>query len=159
MLISRYQAQDNQEVKDLHYAGVVQIDPNPERPDNPFIDADLDNIEGIYTNNRGEFLIGTINNQIIAMGALQKVSTNLGEIRRIRIRQDYQGRGYGYRILSELVERARELGYTELCLDTLADNIPAQRLFEKGGFIEKNRGSLGSYDLIFYRKKLNKGGK
>ena len=159
MLIRRYQADDNIEVKGLHYAGVQQIDPDPERPDNPFIDADLDNIEGVYINNRGDFIIGTVENDIIAIGALQKVSANLGEIRRIRIRQDYQRQGYGSQILSKLIERARELGYKELCLDTLADNKPAQNLFEKGGFIETHRGKTGSYDLIFYRKKLSKGGK
>jgi ribosomal protein S18 acetylase RimI-like enzyme len=159
MLIRRYQAEDNREVKELHYAGVAQIDPDPERPDNPLVDADLDDIENVYINNRGDFIIGTINNEIMAIGALQKVSESRGEIRRIRIRQDYQGQGYGSKILSELIERAKELGYTELCLDTLADNIPAQRLFEKGGFMEQNRGKIGSYDLVFYRKKLNEEGK
>ena len=159
MLIRRYQADDNIEVKGLHYAGVQQIDPDPERPDNPFIDADLDNIEGVYINNRGDFIIGMIKEEIMAMGALHKVSENRGEIRRIRVRQDYQGQGYGSKILAELIERARELDYTELCLDTLADNAPAQGLFEKGGFMEMHRGKIGSYDLIFYKQKLCKGGK
>ena len=125
----------------------------------PFIDADLDNIEGNYVNNRGDFIIGTVENDIIAIGALQKVSANLGEIRRIRVHRDHRRQGYGSEILSKLIERAVELGYTELCLDTLADNTPAQRLFEKGGFIESHHGKIGSYNLIFYRKKLNDGGK
>jgi ribosomal protein S18 acetylase RimI-like enzyme len=159
MLIRRYQASDNKEVKELHYAGVAQIDPDPHRPDNPFVDNDLDDIEGIYLNDRGDFIMGTIENEIVAMGALQKVSADLGEIKRIRVRRDYQKQGYGGKILAKLISRARELGYTELCLDTLADNTPARRLFEKGGFIKKNHGKIGSYDLIFYRKKLDKGGK
>jgi ribosomal protein S18 acetylase RimI-like enzyme len=159
MLIRRYQVEDNREVKKLHYAGVRQIDPNPERPDNPFSDVDLDDIEGVYIKNRGDFIIGMIKEEIMAIGALQKISDSRGEIRRIRVRQDYQGQGYGSKILIELIERARELGYTELCLDTLASNTPAQGLFEKGGFKESHRGKLGSYDLIFYRKILNEGGK
>jgi ribosomal protein S18 acetylase RimI-like enzyme len=159
MLIRRYQVKDNKRVKELHYAGVQQIDPDPERPDNPFIDGDLDNIEDAYINNRGDFIIGMIKDEIMAMGTLQKVSESRGEIRRIRIRQDYQGQGYGNKILEELIERASELGYTELCLDTLASNTPAQALFKKGGFTETHRGKIGSYDLIFYRKKIQKGGK
>jgi len=159
MLIRTYQVGDNREVKNLHYAGVLQIDPDPERPDNPFSDADLDNIEGVYINNRGDFIIGMIEDEIMAMGALQKVSESRGEIKRIRIRQDYQRQGHGSKILARLIERARELGYTELCLDTLADNTPAQRFFEKGGFTKTQRGKIGSYDLIFYRKILNVGGK
>jgi len=57
------------------------------------------------------------------------------------------------------MEIARELGYTELCLDATVDNAPARRLFEKCGFTETHRGKVGAYDLIFYGKKLNKGGK
>jgi GNAT superfamily N-acetyltransferase len=159
MLIRRYQTRDNKEVKELHYAGVAQIDPDPYRPDNPFVDSDLDDIEGVYINNRGDFIVGTIENEIMAMGALQKVSADLGEIKRLRVRRDYQKQGYGARILARLISRARELGYTELCLDTLTDNTPAQRLFEKGGFREKNHGKIGSYDLIYYRIQLNEGGK
>jgi ribosomal protein S18 acetylase RimI-like enzyme len=159
MLIRRYQAGDNEEVKELHYAGVAQIDPDPDRPDNPFVDSDLDDIENVYINNHGDYIVGTIENEIMAMGALQKVSADLGEIKRIRVRRDYQKQGYGGKILAKLISRARDLGYSELCLDTLAHNTPAQRLFEEGGFRKKTRGKIGSYDLLYYRMELNKGGK
>ncbi len=155
MLIRRYQAEDNKEVKDLHYAGLAQLGAEKD----PYHDNDLDDIEGIYINNRGDFIIGTVKKEIIAIGALQKVSADLGEIKRIRIRRDYQGQGHGLKILTKLIGQARELGYAELCLDTLVSNIPAQRLFEKSGFVETHRGKVGPYDLIFYRKKLNEGGK
>jgi RimJ/RimL family protein N-acetyltransferase len=53
-----------------------------------------------------------------------------------------------------LEETAAGLGYTELCLDTMTVNIPAQGLFEKAGFRETGRGRRGPFDLIFYGKIL-----
>jgi len=155
MLIRRYQAEDNKEVKDLHYAGLAQFGASKD----PYHDSDLDDIEGIYINNTGDFLVGTEENEIVAMGAIKKVTASRGEIKRIRVRREYQRRGYGQTILSRLVELAVELGYTELCLDSTDNNAAAQGLFEKCGFNETHRGKIGIYDLVFYRKKLNEGGK
>jgi ribosomal protein S18 acetylase RimI-like enzyme len=159
MLIRRYQAEDNESVKALHYAGVRQIDPDADHPDNPFIDSDLDDIEGVYINNRGDFIVGIENDTIVAMGAIMKASATRGEIRRVRVRQDCQRQGLGRKIMERLIEVAGELGYKELYLDTLVDNPPAQRLFEKCGFAEKDRIKMGPYDLVLYGMKLDEGGK
>ncbi len=155
MQIRRYQAQDNEAVKALHYAGLAQFGATVD----PYYDSDLDDIEGIYINNSGDFLVGTEDGEIVVMGALKKVSATRGEIKRIRVQRNCQRRGYARSILSRLIELAGELRYTELCLDATVDNTPARRLFEKCGFTETRRGKVGGYDLVFYGKKLNKGGK
>ena len=161
LTIRRYQATDNETVKELHYAGIAQMaemDIDVDPPGNPFTDSDLDDIEGAYINNRGEFLIGTRDGEIVAIGAIRQYSGDCGEIKRIRVRRDCQRRGYGRMILLRLMERAAELGYREVCLDTLTANLPAQRLFEKCGFVEKTRGKMGPFELFVYRKKLNERG-
>jgi ribosomal protein S18 acetylase RimI-like enzyme len=150
--IRRYQPQDNEAVKALHYAGLQQFGATSD----PYNDSDLDDIEDVYINNNGDFLVGTIDGQIVAMGALRKVSAKRAEIKRIRVRRDCQRRGYAQAILKKLIELAESLGYTELHLDTVASNNPAQRLFEKFGFVETHRGKLGRFDLLFYSKKLKK---
>jgi len=152
--IRRYQAQDNEAVKALHYAGLAQFGAK----EDPYYDSDLDDIEGIYINNNGDFLVGTDGDEIVAMGALKKISATRGEIKRIRVHRNCQRCGYARTFLLRLIELAGELGYTELCLDATTDNTPARRLFEKCGFVETHRGKVGIYDLVFYGKKLNKGG-
>ena len=162
--IRRYQAQDNEAVKEMHYAGIMQMiemDPDTERrdvpsQDMPFIDSDLDNIEDVYINNHGDFLVGIQGDEIVVIGAIRKVSATCGEIKRIRVRRECQRQGYGQTILLKLIERARELGYQELILDTSLYNPPAQQLFQKCGFVETSRGKIGPYDLVIYKKKLNK---
>jgi len=151
--IRRYQAQDNETVKELHYAGLAQFGAEAD----PYHDKDLDDIEGIYINSRGDFLVGVDAGEIVAMGALKQKTDTCGEIKRIRVRRDRQRRGYARTILSRLVELAEEMGYTELILDATVNNIPARRLFEKCGFVETHQGKVGIYDLVFYIKKLNEG--
>ncbi len=155
MQIRRYQAEDNKEVKALHYAGLEQFGATAD----PYHDKDLDDIKGVYIDNNGDFLVGTDGDKIVAMGALKKTSGTRGEIKRIRVRRDYQRSGYGRTILLKLIEMAGELGYMELCLDATVDNTPARRLFEQCGFVETRKGKVGTYDLVFYEKKLNKGDK
>jgi ribosomal protein S18 acetylase RimI-like enzyme len=155
--IRRFRPEDEAAVKKLHYAGIEQmheLDPVKGRPDIPNLDGDLDDIEKAYINNRGDFLVGLIDNEIVAIGGIRKYSDTCGEIKRIRIRRDCQRRGYGEAILVKLANTAAGLGYTELCLDTMAANLPAQRLFEKTGFRQTGRGRLGQFPLIFYRKNL-----
>jgi ribosomal protein S18 acetylase RimI-like enzyme len=152
MEIRRYQAQDNKIVKELHYAGLAQFGATTD----PYYDSDLDNIEDVYINNKGDFLVGMQGDEIVAIGAIRKVSARRGEIKRIRVRRDCQRQGYGQTILLKLMEIAAELGYIELRLDTVAKNTPARRLFEKHGFLEIHRGKVGPYELIFYDKRLNK---
>jgi ribosomal protein S18 acetylase RimI-like enzyme len=158
LTIRCYRPTDNEIVKELHYAGIaqmVEMDIDVDPPGNPFTDSDLDDIEGAYINNRGDFLIGTQDGEIVAIGAIRRYSGDCGEIKRIRVSRDCQRRGYGQTILLQLLERAVELGYREVCLDTLTGNLPAQRLFKKCGFLEKTREKMGPFDLIIYGRSLN----
>jgi ribosomal protein S18 acetylase RimI-like enzyme len=152
LFIRRYQPQDNATVKALHYAGLKQFGAAAD----PYDDSDLDDIEKVYINNHGDFLVGLQGDEIVAMGAIRKVSGTCGEIKRIRVRQDCQRQGYGQTMVTRLIELAAALGYTELRLDSVAHNTPAQRLFRKFGFSETHRRKLGAHDLVFYHKSLER---
>ena len=72
----------------------------------------------------------------------------------MRIHPDYQGRGLGQIILSELEARARALGYKTLHLDTSVVQIAAQKLYEKNGYREVGRDIYGGLEVILYEKSL-----
>ena len=152
--IRRYEPRDKGAIKALHYAGVAQMDPGADPADDTFRDADLDDIEEHYLDNNGDFLVGEEGDEIVVIGAVRKVTDTLGEIKRIRVSRDCQRRGYAKMILVELTERARALGYKELILDTLENNLGAQKMFEGCGFAENHRGMRGNYHLIFYTKQI-----
>ena len=96
-------------------------------------DDDLQNIEVIYLQSGGEFLVGIVDECVIAMGALRKLSDTRAEIKRVRVAPRFQGRGYGQTMIESLEKRATELGFFELQLDTMLTQIAARKLYEKNG--------------------------
>ena len=117
-------------------------------------DNDLHNIEDVYLHNRGEFLIGVYEGRIVAMGAFRKTTTELAEIKRMRVHSDFQGRGFGQMILDELETRALALGYTKLHLDTSVVQIAAQKLYLKNGFKETGKEVHKGLECILFEKSI-----
>lgn len=115
-------------------------------------DRDLDNIEEVYLNNGGEFLVGIEKGNIIAMGAFQKTSDTSAEIKRMRVEPHLQKKGYGQLILDELEKRAKVAGYKSLHLDTAEQLIDAQALYLKNGYKEVSRKKVDSFICIFFEK-------
>ena len=115
-------------------------------------DDDLDDIEEAYLASGGEFLVGTLEGEIVAMGAIRRVSPDAAEVKRMRVRPGLQGRGYGQAMLDALHRRAADLGYTTLHLDTTVQQRVARRLYVKNGYREVGRGSIGPFECVFYER-------
>ncbi len=116
-------------------------------------DSDLDNIETAYLS-AGEFLVGELDGRLVAMGALRRTSEGRAEVKRMRVSPDCQGRGYGQAILSALDERARDLGYNCLHLDSAVRMQAARHLYEKNGYLEVGRTVIGGIDAVLYEKVM-----
>jgi GNAT superfamily N-acetyltransferase len=149
--VRRYQEVDKEAVWELHNLALA---PTGAHFGNGPWDEDLRDIQSHYLDNLGEFLVGVLENQIVCMGAFRRRSASMAEIKRMRVHPKYQRKGYGQLILSKLEEKASQTGYTELCLDTTAKQVPAQKLYEKNGYQEIGRGFIASFEVIFYEKKL-----
>ena len=149
--LRRYTPADRAAVEELHVRAIQQTGAYLGR--GPW-DDDVYAIEETYLNNRGEFLIGEWDGRFVAMGALKRTTPERAEIKRMRVHWDYQGRGLGQIILSELEARARALGYTILHLDTSILQLPAQKLYEKNGFREVGRDNYNGLEVILYEKQL-----
>ena len=117
-------------------------------------DDDVYAIEETYLNNQGEFLIGKWDAIFVAMGAFRRTSPERAEIKRMRVHRDFQGRGLGQIILSELEARARVMGYKTLHLDTSVLQVPARKLYEKNGFCEVGRDTYHDLEVILFEKQL-----
>ncbi|MDQ3855545.1 MAG: GNAT family N-acetyltransferase [Chloroflexota bacterium] len=117
-------------------------------------DDDLLDIEGIYLQPGGEFLVGECDGQIVAMGALRRTSGERAEVRRVRVDPAFQRRGLGRRMLEALERRALELGYRELHLDTTPVQLAAMAMYEQLGYQEVGRGEWHGFEKIYFEKEL-----
>jgi hypothetical protein len=87
--IRRYQSSDQPAVSRLHRAGLQQM--AADLGAGPW-DADLDDIEAAYLDG-GEFLVGVRGDEVVAMGALRRVTEATADVKRLRVREELQGRG------------------------------------------------------------------
>jgi GNAT superfamily N-acetyltransferase len=149
--IRRYDPGDKRAVRRLHDDALNEVGAHL---GSGSWDDDLDEIESVYLDSGGEFLVGVLNGEIVAMGALMRTSTEKAELKRMRVRPGLQGCGYGQVLLDALHRRAAWLGFSTLRLDTTVQQLAAQRLYLKNGYIEAGRGVIGPFDCIFYEREI-----
>ena len=149
MHIRRYEPGDERVVRRLHNEALNEV--GAHLGSGPW-DDDLDDIEGVYLESGGEFLVGELEGEVVAMGALRRISLDAAEVKRMRVRPGLQGRGFGQAMLDSLHRRAARIGYTTLHLDTTVQQRAARGLYLKNGYREVGRGSVGPFDCIYYQR-------
>jgi GNAT superfamily N-acetyltransferase len=99
--------------------------------------AELASLPGGYAPPYGRLFIAREGERIAGCIALRKIDSNTCEMKRLYVRDDFRGRGLAKRMVAELIEAAREIGYTRMRLDTLPRRMePAQQLYRSFGFRE-----------------------
>jgi ribosomal protein S18 acetylase RimI-like enzyme/predicted kinase len=115
---------------------------------------DLRDIHASYVEPGGDFLVALVGEELVGMGGLRRRSAQEGEIRRMRVRPGFQRQGLGRRILAELEERARTLGFRAIRLDTTEEQAAARRLYESAGYSETGRRQTERFVFIDFAKAL-----
>jgi GNAT superfamily N-acetyltransferase len=171
LLIRRYHAADHGTVLALHREGLAQVGLRP--GDGVYYDHDFFRMEDIYLRNDGEFLVGELDDRIVAMGGLRRADLIPGgharafggyapgaptldavEMVRLRVLPALQRRGYGAALVRALEQRAAEYGYRILRADTTELQAPALSLYRKFGWTETRRETIGGIVNIYLEKPL-----
>jgi GNAT superfamily N-acetyltransferase len=74
----------------------------------------------------------------------------VGEIRRLRVREDARRRGIGTRLMEVAVKFCADQQVLKLTLDTFIDREPAIKLFEKFRFRHDRTKKVGEKDLLYF---------
>lgn len=147
--IRRYESGDEVAVRRLH--DVAMREAGIHLGDGPWYD-DLHKIQEVYLRGGGEFLVGAVDGEIVAMGAVKKMDEDRAEIKYMRVNPAFQQRGFGRIMLVALEQRAAKLGYATLHLDTAVRQEAARRLYGGNGYRETHRDKKGPLDCVFYEK-------
>ncbi len=67
--------------------------------------------------------------------ALQSLSSDVGEVKRMYVRPEHRGKGIARALAHLVIHEARARGYLRLRLGTLASMQPAQNLYTSLGFV------------------------
>ncbi len=148
--VRRFQDADANAIRELHRSARDDI-PLKNGPG----DEDLRSIRAFYLDDGGEFLIGELEGRLVAMGALRHVTGSVAELKRIAVHPAFRRRGFGRLLVDRLEQRARELGYRKLRLDSPVKQTSAHDLFLSGGYREVGRGQFGGIEVIYFEKRIH----
>jgi putative acetyltransferase len=107
---------------------------------------DMEDIQKHYLDNGGTFLVLLDDGVIVGTGSLNRLEEGVGEIKRLWLLADYQGKGWGYRMMQQLLDEARRQRYTKVRLETNPEYQQRAYLFYK---------KLGIYDIPRYGSEFD----
>lgn len=107
-----------------------------------------------HNNSKFVFVTAEIDDEIVGCGAVRPIEANIGEVKRMYSK--YSGKKIGQTILAFLENKAKEIGFTDLVLETRVKNDIAIQFYQKQGY--KVIPSYGKYidrpEAICFGKSL-----
>ncbi|WP_159621543.1 GNAT family N-acetyltransferase [Ruania rhizosphaerae] len=151
LVIRRIVIEDVPEVLSLHHEALLasgaHAGPGP-------WDDDLLKIDATYLEAGGEFLVATLANGVVGMGAFRPIDSVTAEIKRMRVLPRIQGRGIGRAIAHALEDRARACGFRRLVLDTTEQQRAAVTLYTSLGFVPIGTTVSAGLPSLIFEKRL-----
>ncbi|MHB0971779.1 MAG: GNAT family N-acetyltransferase [Thermoanaerobaculia bacterium] len=99
-------------------------------------DDELRNLPGEYAPPGGTILLATDGDAVLGCIALRRIDATTCEMKRLYLRPAARGRGAGRALSEALIEKARQLGYAAMRLDTVPSMESAIALYRSLGFRE-----------------------
>jgi len=152
MRLIRYRPEHREPMLALHRSALVGFTLGMTQQED---EADLMAIEQVYLSSGGEFLIGLLNDRLIAMGGFKRLTNTSIELRRMRIARELQDRGYGTQLLHELERLAFKAGVRSVCLEVASRRTLTLEFYRNYGYQESGRGSYGQVETVRFIKTLD----
>ncbi len=114
----------------LEYASMLGVDLEFQN-----FSRELSELPGPYAPPGGALLLAVVGRQHAGCVALRGLDEpGVCEMKRLYLRPEHRGQGYGHALLHAAFAEARRLGYARMRLDTLPTMGEAIRLYESHGF-------------------------
>ncbi|WDF66698.1 GNAT family N-acetyltransferase [Flavobacterium sp. KACC 22763] len=101
-------------------------------------------------------IIAYVNGIAVGCGAIKQFDDKSAEVKRMFVSEEFRGRGIARKILNELENWAKELGYASTVLETSNVQVEAVELYNKSGYgvIENYGQYAGIESSICFKKEL-----
>lgn len=116
---------------------------------------ELESLPGDYSLPEGCLLLAFYKNKLAGCVALRKFDEGMCEMKRLYVRSGYRGKCIGKELAKQILNTARKLRYTHMCLDTLPFMKEAITLYLSLGFKEIDPYRYNPYEgAKFFELKL-----
>jgi len=116
-------------------------------------DNELEHLPGEYAPPEGCIFLCKIKEDIAGCIALRKLEPGICELKRMYVRKGYREKGMGKQLADKIIERAKEIGYRIMRLDTLRSMKTAIRIYEELGFREIKAYRYNPFENAMYMEK------
>jgi len=99
-------------------------------------ESEVANLPGAYSPPRGELFIACDGGEAVGCVAVRPIEGDICEMKRLYVRSGQRGKAVGRKLAVAIVNRAREIGYAAMRLDTLDTMVEARTLYASLGFHE-----------------------
>jgi ribosomal protein S18 acetylase RimI-like enzyme len=97
---------------------------------------ELSSLKSMYAAPVGTIILAKTADEYVGCIAVRKFEERIAELKRMYVQPPHRGKGLGDALLKIALDKARELGYKKIRLDTLSHMTPAIALYKKYGFCE-----------------------
>lgn len=152
------QEKDNFEVGQLIKIVLTEFKAN--KPGTAYYDEITDHLSTLFTNPKSAYWVIEEDNQIIGCGGIfptEGLPTDTCELVKLYLSPSTRGKGLGRDLMFKCFEKAKELGYQNIYLESMPELNQAVKLYERLGFEHqcKSLGNSGHFGCdIWMVKKL-----
>ncbi len=100
-------------------------------------DKELAELPGKYAPPKGRLYLLKDDGNYAGCIALREIDTGISEMKRLYVKPELRGKGFGILMANKLIEDAKQIGYEKMRLDTIGDRMKeALTLYKSLGFYE-----------------------
>lgn len=114
-------------------------------------ERELAELPGDYSPPSGRLWLAYEDERLAGCIAMRSLGEGISEMKRLYVRPEFRGRGFGRAMAERLIEEARGIGYTKMRLDTLPGRMDqAIAMYRSLGFQEIGRYYDNPYETAMF---------
>ena len=117
-----------------------------------YADSDINDIKGTYFGQRNVFLVYDKNSHVIGTAGIKGDTEKTALLRRIFVKKEFRGKGFGKTLVNECISFCRDQGYKEIVFRATDKMKQAMALVKKNGFEEMEDLQIAGFHIHIFNQ-------